>query len=65
MPTTRTGKQIAVEMPIAIPKSKVVRYEVEDAKESNEPVTNIYISKKALAEIGNPDAIEIIIRPLS
>lgn len=58
-------KELVIPMPVAIPKSKVIRYEVEDAKESVEPVTNIYVSKKALAELGNPEQIEVVIRPKS
>lgn len=54
-------KKIEVTMPNAFPKTRVIKFEVDDPKESTEPVKNVYVDKGALKKLGNPDEIVVTI----
>jgi len=60
-----TKKELRVRMPNVDAKTKVKKFEVDDPRESTEPAKNIYISKAALKEIGDPSGVEVIIRPIA
>lgn len=59
-----TKKELKISMPNVDVKGKVKKFEVDDPRESTEPVKNVYVSKAALKTLGDPDGIEVIIRPL-
>lgn len=58
------AKKIVIEMPVCDPKGKVKKFEVENARESNEPVKNVYVSKAALKGIGDPAGVRVTIEAL-
>jgi len=58
-------KELKVTMTNRIPKGKVDKFEVDDPKTSTEAVKNVYVSHAGLKKLGNPDELEIIIRPKS
>lgn len=57
-------KELKIVMPNVDVKGKVKKFEVDDPKESTEAVKNVYVSKQALKSIGDPNGIEVTIRPL-
>lgn len=58
------AKKIVIEMPNKDPKGKVDKFEVDDPKESREPVKNVYVSKAALKALGNPGGVRVTIEAL-
>lgn len=56
-------KELVVTMPNRIPKGKVDKFEVDDPKTSSAAVKNVYVSHAGLKALGNPDELEIVIRP--
>ena len=56
------AEEIIVRFTDCATKKHSVRY---NCKDESPAVSSIYISKPALKEIGNPDKVEITIRPLS
>jgi hypothetical protein len=57
--------ELKVRMPNVDVKGKVKKFEVDNPRESDAAAKNIYISKKALIEIGDPSGVEVIIRPIN
>lgn len=57
--------ELVVAMDNRFPKGKVDKFEVDNPKESSEPVKNVYVSHAGLKLLGNPEEIEVVIRPKS
>lgn len=57
-PAKKTGKSVTVTLESPQPKKHVVRY---DSSADDAAIANAYITKVALAELGNPERVTVTI----
>lgn len=55
------AKEVKVLLPFSDPKKKVVKFETD---RDDQAIKNVYVSKESLKALGDPDGIEVIIRPI-
>jgi len=57
--------QVVEELVSPKTKTKVVRYDVPEGHEDEADVRTLYVSKRAIAELGNPEQIRVTIEAVS
>lgn len=55
-------KMLTIHMTNRDDKKRVAKFEVNDPRESREPVKNVYVDLTALKKLGNPQEITVIIK---